>query len=194
MFFIGWLVFHVQKFGLVAYLEGETRGRLCRYQRQPKDYQAKLPGSVPIFQPSSANTASSMMGEETGTTFSTCITSMVIIFALQSIYVGSKNSFPMIVESHSLALWAWSCTDGKERGDVLWRTMLSNIYLLPHLLGRRFNELRCGTHQMGRASLYGRNSREVLAALWWRETWIREAFHSEPFQKGFEAHMRLKRP
>lgn len=62
-----------------------------------------------------------MMGQGIGISFSTCITSSVITVALQSIYVGSKNSFPMIGRAISFALLGFDrAQDGEEGGAYAW--------------------------------------------------------------------------
>lgn len=98
-------------------------------------------------------------------------------------------------EPSALLCWALIMHGmGKKGEHVLGRTMLSNIYLIPHLLGEKVERVEMWHSSNWEEPAYMIEMPErVLAALSDEEkTWIRVAYQSEPFQKVLKRHNEIR--
>lgn len=97
-------------------------------------------------------------------------------------------------EPSALLCWALMLHRMGKRGEhILGRTMLSNIYLIPHLLGERNERVEMWHSSNWEEPAYMVEIPErVLDALTDEDkTWIREAYQSEPFQNVLKRHIEV---
>ncbi|MBB6481530.1 hypothetical protein [Spirochaeta isovalerica] len=83
---------------------------------------------------------------------------------------------------------------GKDGNYILARTMLSNIYLLPHLLGEEMPEEIPHSSNWNGADFLEYTPERILEAITDDDlSWIRERFHSERFQKVLNRHIEIEK-
>jgi hypothetical protein len=98
-------------------------------------------------------------------------------------------------EPFALLCWALilHCM-GKDGDYILARTMLSNIYLIPHLLREEMTEEVPHSSNWERADFLEYMPERVREAITEDDlTWIRERYHSDRFQKVLKRHIEIKK-
>lgn len=96
-------------------------------------------------------------------------------------------------EPSALLCWALILNRmGKDGNLILARTMLSNIYIIPHLLGEEMVEDLPHLSNWEQASFLEYLPERVLEAITDDDlTWIRERYESEKFQKVLNRHIEI---
>jgi hypothetical protein len=99
-------------------------------------------------------------------------------------------------EPFALLCWALILNQMRKNGDyILARTMLSNIYLLPHTLGEKMDQVDIShTSNWEDSSLLEYMPERVQEAISEENlTWIRERYESESFKQVLSRHIEIEK-